>query len=208
MSDFDRKAADWDNNHDHFNRAVKLANYLQEHIDLTQVKTAMEYGSGTGLLSFALKDILPSIVLMDSSAGMTNEAQRKVDEQQINSLHPLQYDIMTQELPQERYDLIFILQTLHHIDDTQLYLKKSAQLLNRGGYFVAIDLVKEDGSFHEDEFHGHKGFVQDELENKMKSADLEPLHYGICHSIEKEMEDGSIKKYPLFMMVGRKQKSR
>lgn len=205
MSDFDEKAASWDDNPDHFNRAVKLANYLQEYVDLSKVEKAMEYGSGTGLLSFALKDSLPSITLMDSSSEMTKTAQRKVEEQGITSLKPLQYDIMTQELPDERYDLIYILQTLHHIDDTQMYLDKSAQLLNNGGHFVAIDLVKEDGSFHEDEFHGHKGFVQSELEDKMKAAGLTPVHYGICHAIEKELDDGSTKNYPLFMMVGRKE---
>lgn len=208
MSDFDEKAASWDDNPDHFNRAVKLANYLQEHVDLTKVKKAMEYGSGTGLLSFALKDILPEITLMDNSVEMTKEAQHKVDEQQIKSLRPVKYDIMTQELLEEKYDLIFILQTFHHIDDSRLFLEKSSQLLTPGGNLVIIDLVKEDGSFHDGEFHGHKGFVQAELEKKMKEAGLKPVHYGICHTIEKELEDGITKEYPLFMMVGMKQKSR
>lgn len=208
MSEFDEKAASWDDNPDHFKRAVKLANYLQDHVDLSKVENAMEYGSGTGLLSFALKDMIPSIVLMDSSIEMTKEAQRKVDRQQIKSLHPLQYDIMTKALPNERYELIYILQTLHHIDDTQLFIKKSSQLLTEGGILVIIDLVKEDGSFHEDEFHGHKGFVQSELENKIKGGGLIPFHYGICHIIEKELEDGATKNYPLFMMVSKKQKSR
>ena len=164
----------------------------------------MEYGSGTGLLSFALKDVLPSITLMDSSIEMTKEAQRKVDEQKIESLRPLQYDMLTQELPQDTYDLIYILQTLHHIEDTDLFLTKSSQLLNPGGNLVIIDLVKEDGSFHEDEFHGHKGFAQTDLEAKMQRAGFETSHYGICHIIEKELEDNSIKEYPLFMMVGKK----
>ncbi len=204
MSNFDKKAADWDKNHDHATRAHKLADYLASQVDLSNVKKAMEYGSGTGLLSFALKDKIPSIELMDSSIEMTKAAQRKVEEQGIKSLHPVQYDIMTQELPTSRYDLIFILQTLHHIDDTALFVQKSAQLLNPKGYLVIIDLVKEDGSFHEDEFHGHKGFVQSELEQKLKDSGLTPTHYGICHIIEKELKDGTIKEYPLFMMVGRK----
>lgn len=204
MSDFDEKAAEWDNNPDHFNRAVKLANYLQEHVDLKDVKKAMEYGSGTGLLSFALKDMLPEIILMDNSVEMTKEAQRKIDEQNIKSLHPVQYDIMIQELPEERYDLIFILQTFHHIDDSQLFLEKASQLLTAGGNLVIIDLVKEDGSFHEDEFHGHKGFVREVLAKKLEQAGLTPKHHGICHTIEKELDDGSRKEYPLFMMVGRK----
>ncbi len=204
MSDFDKKAAEWDKNHDHATRANKLANYLASQIDLGKVKKAMEYGSGTGLLSFALKDKLPSIDLMDASIEMTKAAQQKVTDQGIASLHPVQYDIMTQGLPANRYDLIFILQTLHHIDDTALFIQKSSQLLNRGGHLVIIDLVQEDGSFHEDEFHGHKGFVQSNLEQKLKDSGLAPTHYGICHTIEKEMEDGGIKEYPLFMMVGKK----
>ena len=208
MSNFDDKAASWDDNPDHFNRAVKLAEYLKDQVDLTKINKAMEYGSGTGLLSFALKDVLPTITLMDSSDEMTKEANRKVEEQKIANLKPLRYDIMTQKLPDDRYDLIYILQTLHHIEETQLYLEKSTQLLNSGGFFVAIDLVKEDGSFHEDDFHGHKGFVHEELESKMKMAGLEPIHYGICHTIIKEMNNGSTKEYPLFMMVGRKTKSR
>ncbi|MCF6353263.1 MAG: class I SAM-dependent methyltransferase [Cyclobacteriaceae bacterium] len=204
MSNFDKKAADWDKNHDHTTRANKLVDYLGAQIDLSKVKNAMEYGSGTGLLSFALKDKLPSIDLMDASIEMTKAAQQKVADQSIASLHPVQYDIMTQELPANRYDLIFILQTLHHIDDTALFIQKSSQLLNNGGYLVIIDLVQEDGSFHEDEFHGHKGFVQSELEHKLRDSGLTPTYYGICHTIEKEMEDGSIKEYPLFMMVGKK----
>jgi len=204
MSDFDKKAADWDKNHDHSTRAQKLADYLAAQVDLSEVKTAMEYGSGTGLLSFALKNKIPSIELMDSSIEMTKAAKRKVEEQGIKSLHPIQYDIMNQELPSTRYDLIFILQTLHHIDDTVGFVRKSAELLNPNGYLVIIDLVKEDGSFHEDVFHGHKGFVQAELEQKLKDSGLAPTHYGVCHTIEKELEGGTIKEYPLFMMVGRK----
>jgi len=204
MSNFDKKAANWDENSDHANRASKLADYLADQVDLSKILSAMEYGSGTGLLSFALKNKISSIDLMDSSIEMTKAAQRKVEEQGIKSLHPVQYDIMTQQLPTSRYDLIFILQTLHHIDDTALFVQKSTQLLNPKGYLVIIDLVKEDGSFHEDEFHGHKGFVQPELELRLKEASITPIHYGICHVIEKELDDGSVKKYPLFMMVGRK----
>ncbi len=204
MSEFDNKAATWDQDHDHKARASKLANYMQNHVDFKAVKTAMEYGSGTGLLSFALRAKLPKITLMDASAEMTNEAVKKVEAQHVTNLHPVQYDLLTQPLPTDKYDLIYILQTLHHIDDTDLFLSKSTQLLNPNGYLVIIDLVKEDGSFHEDEFHGHNGFVQKELETKLVKVGVTPTHYGICHSIKKEMEDGTKKEYPLFMMVGRK----
>ena len=205
MSNFDEKAANWDDNPDHFERAAKLADLMHRHVDLTDVKTAMEYGSGTGLLSFALKDSIPEITLMDASEKMTEAAVEKVKAQQISNLHPIQYDFMVQELPNVSYDLIFILQTLHHIDAVDAFLEKSFQLLSLGGKLVIIDLDKEEGDFHEDEFHGHKGFERNVLEAQLIKAGFQPVHYSICHTIEKEMEDGSTKAFPLFMMVGSKE---
>jgi len=205
MSEFDEKAADWDANPDHFERAAKLADYMRKHVDFSKVTKALEYGSGTGLLSFALKDCLPDITLMDSSEKMTEAAIEKVKTQKISNLHPIQYDFLEQKLPNDRYDLIFILQTLHHIKDTGKFFEKSATLLNTKGSLVIIDLVTEDGTFHDDPFDGHKGFDRGKMEELLTTFGLQPKHYGICHTIEKEMEDGTIKKYPLFMMVGTKQ---
>ena len=204
MSNFDEKAANWDDNPDHFERALKLATLMHTHVDLTEVKKAMEYGSGTGLLSFALKDSIPEITLMDASEKMTEAALAKVKAQGITNLHPLQYDFMDQPLPDVTYDLIYILQTLHHIDDTDGFLNKSYQLLSPGGLLILIDLDKEDGDFHEDDFHGHKGFERKVLEAQLKKASFKPIHYSICHTITKELEDGTTKEFPLFMMAGRK----
>ena len=203
MSEFDDKAATWDENPDRVRRAVEIANYLKEHTSLIGVKKAMEYGSGTGLLSFALQDTLPDITLMDGSEEMTKVAQQKVNDQDVHNLHPLHYDLMEQPLPKERYDLIFILQTLHHIDDTTGFIERAYNLLNRGGQLAIIDLEKEDGSFHDGPFHGHKGFVRKELERQLTSTGFSIEHYGVCWEIEKEIE-GHKKVFPLFMMIGKK----
>ena len=56
MSEFDEKAATWDDYPDRIKRAEVIASRLASAVNLTVIKTAMEYGSGTGLMSFALKD--------------------------------------------------------------------------------------------------------------------------------------------------------
>ena len=187
MSEFDEKASTWDEQPDRVERVVKIANYLQATIDLTGVKSAMEYGSGTGLLSFALKNVLPDITLMDASVKMTDVALQKVKAQKVENLHPIHYDLMEQNLPDKRFDLIFTLLTLHHIDDTASFLDRIFAVLNKGGRVILIDLDKEDGTFHAGEFHGHKGFEQLKLQDQLEQAGLKAEHYSICYSIEKEI---------------------
>ncbi|MCB0496524.1 MAG: class I SAM-dependent methyltransferase [Cyclobacteriaceae bacterium] len=203
MSEFDAKAATWDENPDRVERALEIAKYLKKHIDISNVNKALEYGSGTGLLSFALQDALPDITLMDGSIEMTKVAQQKVGAHGVTHLHPIHYDLMEQPLPEERYDLIFILLTLHHIDDTKGFIERAFHLLNQGGQLVIIDLEKEDGSFHDGPFHGHKGFERSELEGQLKTEGFSTKHSGICWQIEKEKE-GHKKKFPLFMMAAQK----
>ena len=78
MAEFDEKAATWDDNPDRVLRAEIIAKQLSNNIDLTNLETAMEYGSGTGLLSFALKEKLNSVVLMDESGSYDRYGQREM----------------------------------------------------------------------------------------------------------------------------------
>jgi ubiquinone/menaquinone biosynthesis C-methylase UbiE len=111
--------------------------------------------------------------------------------------------LLEQPLPEQRYDLIYTLLTLHHIQDVNSIISKFSEILTKQGTLVIIDLEKEDGSFHDDEFHGHKGFDRDELNIKLNDAGLFPKHYEICYELEKE-HNGAIRKYPLFMLIAQK----
>jgi ubiquinone/menaquinone biosynthesis C-methylase UbiE len=114
------------------------------------------------------------------------------------------YDLLKQPLPEYRFDLIFILLTLHHIEETELILEKFQQLLNPNGYLVIIDLEKEDGSFHEHNHHFHNGFERTDLENQLKKNGLEPISYEVCYELERDYDDVK-QKYPMFLLVSQKQ---
>jgi len=204
MAEFDQKAATWDDNPQRVSRANSIADSLAKTIDLSKITNAMEYGSGTGLLSFALANRLSHIELMDESAGMTKVAAQKCHEAGINHLSPIQYDLLNQPLPQSRYDLIFILLTLHHIQNTEQILKKFYQLLNPGGYLAIIDLEQEDGSFHEHHNHFHNGFERTNLESKLRFNNLKTVSYEVCYELERDYDNGK-QKYPLFILVSQKQ---
>jgi ubiquinone/menaquinone biosynthesis C-methylase UbiE len=204
MNEFDEVAATWDDNPSRVERAASIAQSIREVLDLSTYQNALEYGSGTGLLSFALKDDLKKITLMDESIEMTKVARAKCKQSQVKHLHPIQMDLMTGEYqPESKFDLIFILLTLHHIDDTDGILSRFKQLMAPNGVLAIIDLETEDGSFHDKEFHGHLGFDRDELEEKVEGAGFQPIHYDIIYEIEKGEEEEEKRSYPLFLMMAR-----
>ena len=204
MAEFDEKAATWDDDPVRVDRAESIADNLANSIDLSSIKQAMEYGSGTGLLSFALKDRLANIVLMDESQNMIDVAIAKCNAHNVKHFKPLMYDLVKQPVLEYKFDLIFILLTLHHIEDTELILEKFNGLLNPNGYLAIIDLEKEDGSFHEHNNHFHNGFVRTDLENQLNHNGLKPISYEVCYELERGYDDGK-QKYPLFLIVSQKQ---
>lgn len=203
MNEFDEMAATWDDDPKRVKRAVSIADRMKAALDMSQFQHALEYGSGTGLLSFALKDDLKKITLMDESGEMIKVAREKCKAAQIDHFHPLQMDLMQETFtPAEPFDLIFILLTLHHIDDTEGILSRFKDIMPPGGVLALIDLEKEDGSFHDREFHGHLGFDRTELERKLAAVGFKPFHYEVVYEIEKG--EGMDKKvYPLFLMLAR-----
>ena len=203
MAIFDEKAATWDDDPVRVDRAESIADSLAKTIDLSLVNMAMEYGSGTGLLSFALKDRIAGIVLMDESQNMIEMAIAKCKATNVNHFKPLQYDLLKQPLPSDKYDLIFILLTLHHIEETALILEKFYELLNPNGYLAIIDLEKEDGSFHEHNYHFHNGFERGSLEKQLTQTGLTPFSYEVCYELARDYDEGT-QKYPLFLLVSQK----
>jgi ubiquinone/menaquinone biosynthesis C-methylase UbiE len=205
MNEFDEMAATWDEDPIRVKRAVSIAQSMRAVIDLNSFQNALEYGSGTGLLSFALKDDLKRITLMDESLEMTRVAREKCQTSQVDHLHPIKMDLMTENYqPESMFDLVFILLTLHHIIDTDGILSRFKNLMAPNGVLAIIDLEPEDGSFHDRDFHGHLGFNRRDLEKKVLKAGFKPVHYDVVYEIEKG-EGAEKRSYPLFLMIAQSQ---
>ena len=203
-AEFDDKAVSWDDDPIRVERAIVIGEFLKERLDLSGIKNALEYGSGTGLLSFAMKDQLKQVTLMDESLEMTRVASEKIANHDLKGFKALQYDLMKNPLPDQKYDLIYILLTLHHIIDYPALLNKFSQLLTAEGALVIIDLEKEDGSFHEGDFHGHNGFDRQELVAHLNNVGFEEKNYEVCYVLNRKFDDGTTRNYPLFMMIAAK----
>jgi len=202
MSEFDARARDWDRNQRYIDRSEAVAKAMHQTIPFKKNMKALEYGSGTALLSFALKDQFEEIVLMDNSQEMTAVTAEKIASQNIQNMNPLFFDLEHQDY-NGKFDVIYSQMVMHHVSDIDAMLTKFHGLLNPGGYLAIADLYAEDGSFHGEGFNGHKGFDVENLQNRVSSKGFIDLKFKQCFVISKITEDGSTKDYPLFLLVAR-----
>src|SRR5512133_1531575 len=149
---FDSMAADWDKNPMHWDRSVAIANMIKELIPLNDRMTALEFGAGTGIASFLLKDQLREITLMDNSIEMVRVMDEKIMATRVKNLKTLNFDLELEDYKGGKLDLIFTQMVLHHVTDIEKIMKKFYGLLNPKGYLAIADLYTEDGSFHGDNF--------------------------------------------------------
>ncbi len=203
---FDDKARDWDNDPMKVERAFSLASEIKHFLKPDKPMTAFELGCGTGLLGYFLKDAFSSITLADNSEGMINVLKDRIRDEHISNLHPLLADLLTADPGFLEYDVIITLMTLHHINDLDTIISRFGKMLRNNGYLFIADLEKVDGTFHENmtNFEGYHGFEKAELEKLLARYGFRICLHKTFYQIEKTMNDGSKKVFPLFLMVANK----
>lgn len=201
MEDFDRLALEWDNLPRRRRRAKAVADGILKRVEFRPGMTGLEYGCGTGLLSFYLQPYFARMVLGDSSTGMLEVVRSKIEAGGFENMHAQRIDWSIDEPADERYDVIYTLMTLHHIMDYRALLIKFFRALMPGGYLCLADLEKEDGTYHGPDFIGHRGFDRRELTECLVACGFKVAHDEICFKIVKEGRRG---KYPVFLITARK----
>jgi ubiquinone/menaquinone biosynthesis C-methylase UbiE len=205
MEHFDKQAKEWDNDLTKITRAQKVATEIKAFLNTNKKEKALEFGCGTGLLSYQLKDDFKTIILTDTSKGMLDVLQQKIEKEHISNFYPKLINLLNEKLSENNFDIIYTMMTLHHIIDIPKILKIFNSLLKINGLLCIADLVKEDGSFHSNHpnFNGHNGFDKTELSQLLIENGYQIEYYKIYYEIEKKLKN-SIKKYPLFLMICKK----
>lgn len=204
MTDFDALARDWDSDPIKVERARAVADEIRTRTRLSRTMTALEYGCGTGLLSFALRPFMGSITLADTAPGMLSVLKDKIEAAGAKNMTPMKLDLSTDPPPSEQYDLIYTLLTLHHVPDTEKLLRQFYLLLKGTGVLCIADLEKEDGSFHGMDSTVHKGFHRYLLKQQVLSIGFGRAEFYSCYTITKKT-NAALKTFPLFLMVAEKQ---
>ena len=194
--DFDERAATWDDDPVKKERAAAVAAGIRAMVALSPDMRALEYGCGTGLLSFELRHELGPITLADRSEGMLAVLKEKIHASGANNMVPVSLDLAVDPIPDERYDIVYMMMAFHHVEDTDAMLRAFSRLLGSSGHLCIADLDAEDGSFHGEGFTGHHGFDRDDLERQVRDAGFRTVEFQTVYRV---VRDGA--EYPVFLMA-------
>lgn len=195
---FDEVAKVW-NTKERENRTFtiyeKMFKYLGENL---KEKTALEIGSGDGLLATLFSKDLKEVDCMDMSLKMREESLKRINEMKIENISINDEKFL--ENSDKKYDFIYSLTAFHHIVDVDAELKVLKEHLKDDGKIIIMDLDTVSPDFHKDfpNFDGHDGFSKEEMENYFKNAGFTPINYEILWN----GRNGEI-DFRIFLMEGK-----
>jgi ubiquinone/menaquinone biosynthesis C-methylase UbiE len=199
-TDFDRRAATWDNDPVKAARAHAVAEAIRREVPFRPGMRALEYGCGTGLLGFALAPFPGELTLADASDGMLDVLRGKIAATGARNMTAVKLDLLADALPEARFDLVCLLMVLHHIPDTDAILRAFHAVLAPGGRLCIGDLDSEGGAFHGPGFDGHNGFDRDVLAAKARAAGFTNVRFATAYENPRKV-GGATRLFPVFLMV-------
>jgi len=105
-------------------------------------KTALDVGTGDGLLAHELRETIPEVTGIDLDPDVLSRAREA---------HPditwIAGDIMQTPLPEEHFDLVASIATVHHLPDLTTGFNRLAALTAPGGVLVIIGCARSSQLF-------------------------------------------------------------
>jgi cyclopropane fatty-acyl-phospholipid synthase-like methyltransferase len=201
---FDEKAQYWDTE-ERMKRAQMISREIEKVIAGETYHNALEFGCGTGLISFNLLLVIREMTLVDSSEEMIHVVKNKIKNCAVHNISALEVDIVKGDQLPSQYDLIYSSMAMHHVADTKKLLSKLYKHLEKGGRICIVDLTEEDGSFHKEdkEFDGHNGFNLKDLAELFEKTGFIEIESNVFYSGVKAAGDGDV-PYSLFLMTAKK----
>lgn len=195
---FDQAAATWDAGEMRQFIADSVFKTLVSRIALLNNMKILDFGCGTGLLSFKIAPMVRSVSGVDLSEKMLDQLSSK----NTPSLQviPLRRDILHDPL-EERFHGIVSSMAMHHVADTAALFHAFYAHLRRDGFVAIADLESEDGTFHPHGNEGveHFGFDRDRLRCVIENAGFINVRFHHACTVEKE---GHV--YPIFAVTAMK----
>jgi len=196
---FAHKSKGWDKNSKRVTGAKAIADAIVESIELNTNMHIMDFGAGTGLLSYCLANKIAKVTAVDNSPSMLEVFNEKASSFEcITEVmeFDLSHDIPTGLL----FDGIVSSMTIHHLEDTEDMLRKMYTMLSDGGFIALADLECEDGTFHSDNTGVfHFGFDQKELMQLATKVGFKEIRAKRVNTIKKPHRD-----FPVFLLTAKR----
>jgi 2-polyprenyl-3-methyl-5-hydroxy-6-metoxy-1,4-benzoquinol methylase len=204
-TDFDKKAATWDEDPSKVNLANDVANAIIKELNPARDMDALDYGCGSGLVTLRLQPLVKSITGMDSSKKMLEVLQTKVEKRGLSNVHTQLVDLEQGAKVRARFHMVVTSMTLHHVREPASFFDQLYGLLLPGGQIAIADLDKEDGSFHHDNTGVlHFGFERSYLKDILGKAGFREVRDTTAATVAMTVSGKGPRDFTVFLITGRK----
>lgn len=100
-------------------------------------RTALDVGTGNGLLAADLHRRVPNVTGLDRDSGVLDSAR-----QEDEGVTWLQGDVMTYPFAEAQFDVVASVATLHHLPDLDAAFRRLAALTAPGGAVAVVGLAR------------------------------------------------------------------
>jgi tRNA (cmo5U34)-methyltransferase len=195
---FAHKSKSWDMNSKRVQNAKGIAELIVNNIKLNKLMEIMDFGAGTGLLSYFVAPYVEKIVAVDNSPSMLQEFQNKCGQFSCNT-EVVEKDLSTDTLDR-KFDGIISSMTIHHLEDIPALFSKLYDMLDDHGFIALADLDSEDGTFHSDNTGVfHYGFDRQMLAQYAQEAGFKDVTFSLANKISKPHAE-----FTVFLMTAMK----
>eukprot|EP00761_Pharyngomonas_kirbyi_P011474 gb/GECH01011499.1/.p1 GENE.gb/GECH01011499.1/~~gb/GECH01011499.1/.p1 ORF type:complete len:251 (+),score=63.90 gb/GECH01011499.1/:1-753(+) len=191
---FDEKAKNWDKE----KIRVSIAStggktMLDAYPDWNGTERILDFGCGTGVVSFILAPKAGQVVGLDTSEGMIQTLRDKAEKQGmldkvsgvVEDITPSEWEPSSDAVQPGSYDIVVSSLTLHHIHDPALIVKRLANMLKPNGTMMIMDIekTKHSGDFHPAHIahqagvHHHGGFTRSAMKSMYEDAGLKNVGF-------------------------------
>ncbi len=205
MVDFDRMAAQWDNDVKR-ERAKKLAEAVKAALPEHAALEILDNGCGTGLTTYYLHEAFRKICALDPSEEMRRIFLEKKSAYGAENVELLPADAAARPEYRERFDAVYSTLLFHHVKDIRTEILLEAGLLKRGGRLLIMDLDEEGGRFHKSipNWDGHNGFARTPLCETLASCGFTDVSISTAYEGQWDSGDGPF-DYSMFLCCGTKE---
>jgi ubiquinone/menaquinone biosynthesis C-methylase UbiE len=120
-------------------RAAWLADWVRRFVEPRGDERALDAGTGTGALAFALAPLVREVVGVDLVPELLAEARRRVESSP--NVEFVEGDITALPFEPVSFDLVATTSTIHHIQRPELVVAELVRVTRPGGTIVVADQI-------------------------------------------------------------------
>ena len=191
MRPFDLKALIWDEDPQWVDMSFSVFASLSKLISLTKDMDLLDFGCGTGLLSYQALPHVRSVLCADTSCRMIDMVEKKIRSVELDNIKGVRIHPDDRSSFPGSFDCIVSSMAFHHIEDIPLVLSRLYPSVKQGGSICIADLDPDSGLFHESSYGiFHNGFERDVMKSYLEDAGFRNIRIETACTMTKKLSGG------------------